>query len=241
MLSAEKIYRVFIDSLFPRKCPVCGEIVAQRGYLICRDCLDGLDFVKEPVCAKCGKPVISRSQELCWDCSQHPRSFDAGRALLVYEGAARHAMAQIKYHNRRDLVEPFARLLALRCGDWIRETGAQCLAPVPVHPDRLKRRGYNQAAVLARQLGILTGLPVREELLERVRQTQAQKELGARDRLRNLSGAFRAGEVPEGLSRVMLVDDIYTTGSTAEACAQALQAAGIGTVFVLSVCIGSDI
>jgi ComF family protein len=113
---------------------------------------------------------------------------------------------------------------------------ADALVPVPVHATRKKTRGFNQAEILARVIGKKLGIPVIPEMLVRNKKTLPQKDLSAAERLKNLSGAFAMGEIPEGIRSVILVDDIYTTGSTIEACARALRASGISRIYFVVIC-----
>lgn len=226
------------DALFPRRCPVCGDIVMPRGNLICPACQGKLSFVKSPVCKKCGKELTSSTAEYCYDCSHHRRTFEYGFALLNYTEAAGRSMAAVKYKNRREYLDYYAREAAVRFGRAFEEMGADCLIPVPVHPARYRSRGYNQALVLADKLGKELRIPVYRDLLKRSKNTEPQKELGPSGRLKNLEKAFSAEYITEDIHRVILIDDIYTTGSTIEACTRALKSAGIKKVYYFAVCIG---
>lgn len=228
---------ILADSVFPRRCPVCGEIVRTPGSLVCEDCLREIPFVREPVCMKCGRGVSDPAEELCSDCAGRAKSFDYGVALTDYDDLMQRVITDIKYRNRREYVRPFGRLFVVRLGAVLRGMRADCLVPVPVHPSRRRTRGFNQAELLAEELSAGTGIPVRTDLLLRTGRTAAQKELSPDERIRNLEGAFSAKPLPPGIRRVILVDDIYTTGSTAEACTRVLKAAGAEKVFtaVLSI------
>ena len=174
--------------------------------------------------------------EFCPDCMRHPRAFEYGIALLNYDETARHSMAQIKYNNKREYLDFYGTALAARYGRTIRRMQADALVPVPIHATRKKTRGFNQAEILARVIGKKLGIPVMPEMLVRNKKTLPQKDLSAAERLKNLSGAFAAGEIPERIRSVILVDDIYTTGSTIEACARALRASGISRVYFVVIC-----
>lgn len=225
------------DLLFPRRCPVCGGVAMPKGRLICPACLKQLSFVSSPACMKCGKEIGSREQEYCADCIRRKKSFTRGFALLNYDSRAAVSMAAVKYHNKREYLDFYARAAALRFGKQFRQAGIQVIVPVPVHASRLKARGFNQAAVLAEKLSAELGIPW-EELLIRVKKTDPQKSLGSAERLKNLRGAFEAEQEAGKWERVLLVDDIYTTGSTAEICSRALLKTGVKQVFVFAVCIG---
>ena len=225
------------DLLFPRRCPVCGGVAMPKGRLICPACLKQLSFVSAPACMKCGKEIGSREQEYCADCIRRKKSFTRGFALLNYDSRAAASMAAVKYHNKREYLDFYARAAALRFKKQFRQAGIQVIVPVPVHASRLKTRGFNQAAVLAEKLSAELGIPW-EELLIRVKKTDPQKSLGSAERLKNLRGAFEAEQEAGKWERVLLVDDIYTTGSTAEICSRALLKTGVKQVFVFAVCIG---
>lgn len=229
--------RTAADLLFPRRCPVCGGVAMPKGRLICPACLKQLSFVSSPACMKCGKEIGSREQEYCADCIRRKKSFTRGFALLNYDSRAAVSMAAVKYHNKREYLDFYARAAALRFEKQFRQAGIQVIVPVPVHVSRLKTRGFNQAAVLAEKLSAELGIPW-EELLIRVKKTDPQKSLGSAERLKNLRGAFEAEQEAGKWERVLLVDDIYTTGSTAEICSRALLKTGVKQVFVFAVCIG---
>lgn len=233
-----KIIEFAADILFPRRCPVCDDIVLPRGGFICPECVKRLSFVKGPVCKKCGKEVFSDTVEYCFDCTKHKRSFESGRALVNYNEAARNSMVKIKYKNKREYLDFYIEAMCLRYGKIIARMRADALVPVPVHPSRMKTRGYNQAELLARGIGRELGIPVCADLLLRSRKTAPQKELNPAERLKNLEEAFEAGSIPSGIGTVILVDDIYTTGSTIEACTRALKRMGVKKVYFLAICIG---
>lgn len=232
--------RTAADLLFPRRCPVCGGVAMPKGRLICLACLKQLSFVSSPACMKCGKEIGSREQEYCADCIRRKKSFTRGFALLNYDSRAAVSMAAVKYHNKREYLDFYARAAALRFEKQFRQAGIQVIVPVPVHASRLKTRGFNQAAVLAEKLSAELGIPW-EELLIRVKKTDPQKSLGSAERLKNLRGAFEAEQEAGKWERVLLVDDIYTTGSTAEICSRALLKTGVKQVFVFAVCIGHGV
>lgn len=241
---------VLLDALYPRRCPVCGLIpqnaeeragdafchIAGRGYLICPSCLTKLSFVTSPVCKKCGKEILSETMEYCLDCTRHRRSYEYGVSLLNYNEAASRSMAAVKYKNKREYLDYYAEEAVRRCGARLLRMNADCLVPVPVHPARLRRRGFNQAQVLAEKLGERLELPVSTDFLWRGRNTEPQKSLSPVERLKNLEAAFEAAPVP--FQRLLLVDDIYTTGSTIEACSRVLLRAGAEKVYFFTVCIG---
>ena len=228
--------RTILDILFPRRCPVCGEIVKPAGGLICPPCFQKLSFVIGPVCKKCGKEIMDETMEFCEDCMAHRHAFESGVALVNYDETARKSMVQIKYNNKREYLDFYGAALAVRYEKVIRRMHADVIIPVPVHRSRRRKRGFNQAEILAEILGERLEIPVETDWLRRNRRTMPQKELSPAERLKNLAGAFYAERLPDGVQRVLLVDDIYTTGSTLEACAQVLRKAGAESVYFAVIC-----
>lgn len=225
-----------LDILFPRRCPVCGEVVEETGSLICPSCFPKLSFIKLPTCKKCGKEIVDPTKEFCEDCMVHRHSFEYCIGLLNYDEISRSSMAKIKYENKREYLDFYGNAMAVRHGGTIKRMHVDTVVPVPVHRSRRRKRGFNQAEILADIIGEKLNIPVMPDMLKRSKKTMPQKELTAAERLKNLSGAFRAGEIPRGVKRVLLIDDIYTTGSTAEACARVLKAAGVEEVYVAVIC-----
>ena len=233
---------VMTEILFPRRCPVCDGILPFRQGKICPPCFQKLSFTNPPTCKKCGKEVIGDSTEYCFDCFRKRKSFEYGIALLNYDDSSRHSMARIKYGGRKEYMEFYGEAMAVRYEKRIERMRADALIPVPVHKDRLKARGFNQADPLARSIAcsLKQPVPVLGNILVRNKKTMPQKDLSPEERLKNLSEAFEVKKenIPDGIKRVILVDDIYTTGSTAEACTRVLLEAGIEQVYLLNVCIG---
>lgn len=240
-MNIKQITSALIGLLYPRRCPVCGLIVAAPEHLIHTACLARLSMVKQPTCKRCGKEVFSEAAEYCFDCTRHRKSFNGGAALLNYNEPARRSLTAVKYNNRREYLDFYAAAMALKFERRISVWQPQVLIPVPVHASRRRQRGFNQAEELARRLGKQWNIAVDTKLLIRNRKTMPQRSLNPRERLENLRAAFEvaaadgAGAIPQ---TVLLVDDIYTTGSTVEACTRVLKAAGIKQVYVLTICIG---
>ncbi len=228
-----------LSMLYPRRCPVCDGIPAPRGRRICPDCVRKLQFITEPVCKCCGREIREPEGEYCQNCLKHQFSFDYGIALMNYTDEAARSMAAIKYKGRREYLEYYGAEAVKRCGEKLRRMQVDALVPVPVHPERLRKRGYNQAAVLAEEISRGLGIPVYEPLF-RTRNTKALKELNASQRRRNLQEAFRSEPLPPDVQRVCIVDDIFTTGATMEACTRALLNAGARHVFSFCLCMRSD-
>lgn len=182
--------------------------------------------------------------EYCLDCSRHPRNFDSGMAVLNYNEAAKHSLAAIKYKNRREYLDFYAELVDYRLAKKVHYLKPEVLIPVPVHPSRWRRRGFNQAFELAWRLAKRWDIPVEARMLIRTRRTMPQRNLNPGERLKNLQEAFAVN--PRWMKRypvpatVLLVDDIYTTGSTIEACARVLKQAGVKRIYFVTICIGAE-
>ncbi len=229
--------RHVLDFLYPPVCIGCHEQISEPGAL-CPDCWQALHFLDGPVCASCGLPfeLDPGSEMLCAGCHARPPSFDKARAVLRYDDASRRPILALKHADRLDLVPAFGR--------WLERAGRDLLAasdlivPVPLHRVRLWRRRYNQSSELARALSRRGGVPVDSLVLCRTRATPSQGEMpSASARQRNVRGAFDMREKRQSVvdgKRILLVDDVLTTGATANACAKALKRAGAQKVFVLA-------
>jgi len=226
----------------PPVCLVCREPVESHDAL-CAPCWRDIDFIRPPLCDRMGLPLTfdTGGPAISAAAAAHPPSYDRARAVAAFAGSMRTLVHALKFHDRHDV----RRLL----GKWLVEAGRELIAdadivvPVPLARRRLLSRRFNQAAVLAREVSRLSGLPHEPMLLERTRATASQVGLSRNARERNVSGAFavpgrRAGAVA-GLS-VLLVDDVITTGSTAEACTRALRRAGARRVDVLALALVTD-
>jgi ComF family protein len=226
-----------LDFLFPPLCAACRSPVS-AAHSLCSTCWGRIAFLSDPFCAVCGFPFEydTGPDTLCAGCRQRFPAFDTARALMRYDETSRNPILALKRADRLDLVPAFAR--------WIERPGrelleaADLIVPVPLHRWRLWRRRFNQSALIAMALGRLSGKPVDCFVLRRVRPTPSQGEMpSASARRRNVRGAFRAdGPRSDGIAgkTILLIDDVFTTGATIEACARALKRAGAGRIFVLT-------
>ena len=230
-----------LSLFYPRKCPVCQDIVWPMGGRICSDCRKKIHYIEQPTCRKCGKEIAFAEKEYCPDCERRHRSFSGGVSLMHYDEVGKASIQGFKYHGRPEYGAFYIEEILRIYGDELRDFGADAIVPVPIHKSRLRKRGYNQAEVLGKELSRRMGIPLLKKVLVRKKKTTAQKELSAGDRMKNMERVMEARPLPEGIRRVFLVDDIYTTGSTAEACTRALLGAGVEEVFVVTVCIGESV
>lgn len=230
----------FLSLLYPRRCPVCDGPVRPWNALICRDCEPVLEYIKPPRCMKCGKHIGDDGKEYCADCAAHAHFYDSGRALFSYQSAA-SSIARFKYHGRKEYAAFYAACMVNVLGDYIRSCHADALIPVPLHSSRKRKRGYNQAGVLAREVSALTGIPVCDDLIGRVKKTVPMKELSAAGRQNNLKKAFKILRNDVKLNTTIIIDDIYTTGSTIDAMSRELKNAGVEKIYFLTLAIGRGI
>ena len=221
--------------LYPGRCVLCDRILEKSAQMVCRDCRPLVRFIEEPRCCRCGRPLESDTEAYCENCKIHPRLFERGFAPFVYDGAVKEAIMRLKYGHRAENARFFAKSMYVCGKPFLTETAPQALVPVPIHRERRMRRGYNQAELLAEALSDLTGIPVVKNRILRVRGTAPQKELGMQQRKKNLAGAFRiTGETGRDRmipARVLIVDDIFTTGSTIDTLAALLLRAGAEKVY----------
>lgn len=234
-----RLYELLLQLLFPLRCPVCDRIAAPFGEKICDECLKELRLITPPYCMKCGKKV-AEGEEYCVDCSKASHHFACGRALYEYNSVAA-GIYRFKYGNRREYALAWGEEMAYYLGDFIRSTGAEGLIPVPLHTSRLRQRGYNQAECLARAVGGCMNIPVYDKYVRRVRATRPLKLLTPRERQNNLKKAFIIGQNDVKLKVVIIVDDIYTTGSTMDAIAEVLRDAGTERIYFLTLSCGASV
>ena len=228
---------LILDLLFPRRCPVCDRPVAPFGRLICTSCEQIFTYIKQPYCLKCGKPLVHEVQEYCQDCTIRRHLFDRGRAVFEYKSIS-DSLYRFKYKGRQEYAAYYASCMADKMRDFIAGCHADALVPVPIHKSRRYQRGYNQAEVLARELSVLTGIPLVTNLILRVHKTVPMKDLSVRERQNNLKKAFKICRNDVKLSTIIIIDDIYTTGSTIDAMSYELRKAGVERIYFMSLAIG---
>ncbi|GGE18757.1 phosphoribosyltransferase [Polymorphobacter glacialis] len=223
-----------VDLVLPPRCPACRVIVADDGRF-CLKCWQELVFITEPVCARCGTPFDHDrgAGAECGPCLADTPRFDSARAALAYGGPARTVLLALKHGDRQHLARVMAPHMA-RAGAALL-TADTILVPVPLHWRRLWRRGFNQAALLAQALARISGAELAIDALERPKPTGSSAGMGRRARAKNVRGAFRVKDRNRIRGAcVVLVDDVLTTGATAEACARVLRRAGAREVHVLT-------
>lgn len=226
--------------LYPPRCPICDQLLGAGTTRMCPACARKVQYLSGPLCCQCGKKLEDPEAEYCGDCRRGQHLFTAGRALYEY-GDIAPALYRFKYGGCREYAGFFGRELAAQLGSYIRSLAPDGLVPVPMYPAKKRRRGYNQAELLARSLGQEMELPVYAGLVTRNRNTRPLKELNYEERVNNLKKAFNLSQNGVKLKTIILVDDIYTTGTTMDQVSAALLDGGCKKVYFVTLAVGAGV
>ena len=225
-------YRNFLDLLYPRRCPLCHRILRNSHQLICLDCAGDLRPVSGPRCYKCGKPV-NGDEEYCRDCGAHPGAFDQGRGIFLYDDRMRYSIMKYKYFGCQEYSRFYGKALYIYGKDMLALWKPQIIIPVPLHRRKQRIRGFNQAEKIAMDLSKIVDIPTVDNI-SRKYNTKRLYKLGKEERINELKNAFVIKENIIDLKNknVLLVDDIFTTGSTVNEISKILKINGVNKVFV---------
>lgn len=239
------MYNCIQELLYPSVCPFCGKINKDG---ICHTCQKKISYITEPRCMKCGKPIQNEEQEYCYDCSRFEYAFKQGYSLWVHHQPVSGAIYQYKFHNKRCFARIFAKEMVKNYGWAIRKWEIQAIIPVPLYKSKRRKRGYNQAEILADEFakewqtaGVGKDIIVLKNVVFRVKKTKPQKMLDDFGRQKNLQGAFSVAKGWKPIKRVLIIDDIYTTGATIQKIASQLKKAGVENVYFLTISIGQGL
>ncbi len=230
---------IVTELLFPRRCPVCDGIVTPWGDLCCKACINKVRYIGVNYCMRCGKGLSRQETEYCHDCRRHPHLFERGRSLYRYEGVA-GTLFRFKYQGRQEYADFFAEEMYRHLGQDICAMQADAIVPVPLHKSRYKERGYNQSALLGKALAKRCQIDFLDNIVIRQKKTVPQKQLNYKERQNNLKRAFKLSGNDVKLNTVIIIDDIYTTGSTVDALSQVLLQGGVKHVFVVTLAAGVE-
>lgn len=222
-LPIRSIWRVMLDFALPPRCAGCGDIIEEVGGF-CSVCWTKVEWLGNAGCQRCGLPLAGTEIDTCGRCLADPPKLDRIRAAVAYGDLPRSIALRLKYGRKVALARTMARYMAPLNGDWPKDT---LIVPVPLHRWRLWGRGFNQSGLVARELSRLWRISTDGTLLRRVKQTRPLKGLNYNQRRKAVSGAFAVADRDRVRGRtIVLIDDVLTSGSTAEACARALRRAG---------------
>ena len=232
--------------IFPNRCIICDEVLPygfnlENEYL-CDTCRKKLEFIKEPTCKKCGAMINRTDGTYCIRCEEKMHdAFEYGFGLLRYNEFIKESLHRIKYSGRKEYLEFYGKCIAKAFKNKFKEISPDYLVPVPIHTERLRERNYNQSEILAdaiskELMGFGVDISVNTELIYRTKNTKVLNKLDNADRGNELKGAFYV-EDASFIEKVIIVDDIYTTGSTINSMAKALKKAGIREVYFVTIAI----
>ena len=239
MNGMSSFFRSALDFFFPPLCHVCRQFIETAGPLhICNSCLEQFSFFdRQPLCTVCGIPFDGAGGDhICGKCLIHRPCFDAARAACLYDGPGMEMIHAFKYSQKSHLRKPLALLAVRELSGFVEGIRPDLIVPVPLHGKRLRQRGFNQAVLLGELLSREWGVAMERRGLQRSRWTEPQINLTAEQRRENVKGAF-AVRIPQAINgrRILLVDDVLTTGSTVDECARVLKRGGAAGVYVVTV------
>lgn len=234
------VKETLLNLLYPGRCVVCDEITGYTGESVCKKCRSKIVYIKEPFCMKCGKQLNKEEQEYCGDCRKKKHIYIQGTALYDY-GSMADSIFRFKYSGRMEYAKFYGRELYREKAFWLSMIAPDALVPVPIHSSRKRKRGYNQAELIARELSKCSGIPLNTRLIRRKGRTSPLKNLNQLEREKNLKKAFKIYKNDVKLNTIVIIDDIYTTGSTIDAMTGILHEAGIAKVYFMTLTIGRGI
>ena len=230
----EKWKEGIINALFPPRCILCDEVLEEKGSF-CSFCKEKELFMEEPSCKACGRSILRQEESFCGNCKRHHFSFSGGMMLYQLTEEIEGAIIELKYHGRQDKGLFFGRRAGERFHDKLNALGIQGIIPVPIHKERRRKRGYNQTEIIGKGLEQETEIPLHSDFLKRNKKTKALKDCSPAERLQNLLSSMECETLPPELKRLVLLDDIFTTGATMEACCRKLLDAGAEEVYIMAI------
>jgi len=226
------------ELIYPPFCALCDTSLDHGSEaILCDDCQSTTPILEKDLCLICSKPLQDKNKERCLDCRKRVHFFEEGKALWVYEDQVKEALKAFKYHNRREVGVLFAKAMARHYNEYI-EWSVDMVVPVPLHPKKLRKRGFSQTALLGKTFCRETDCIMNQSALTRVIHTEPQEGLTDKDRIRNVIEAFEADEACVKGKSILLIDDVYTTGATLDGCGKALVDAGATNIYFMTVAIG---
>ena len=219
---------------------MCDDITDAPGVQICNKCNGKIIYIKDPTCMKCGKQLNKEEREYCSDCEKLRHLYVCGTALYDY-GSMSDSVFRFKYAGRMEYASYYGKDLYARRAQWLAMIRPDAIIPVPIHSSRMRRRGYNQAELISRELSKCCGIPVNTTLIRRTAKTLPLKNLTHSERQNNLKKAFKIWQNDVKLNTIVIIDDVYTTGSTIDSMTRVLMEAGVAKVYFMALTIGRGI
>ncbi|MBK5253620.1 MAG: ComF family protein [Peptostreptococcaceae bacterium] len=242
----KRLWEKLTELIFPHSiyCICCGNIIDEsRPYALCNDCMEHFRWANERTCSKCGKLLSeNNTKELCYNCQENKHYFDRGFTCAQYGVYEKKVIFNLKYKKKTYLSKIIAEIMYDRM--LIEEIKYDIVIPVPIHSKRLKKRGFNQAELIARYFTRLEKTTLNSKYLIRTKQTDVSKKLNSEERKLNLINAFNINKYDKSDIKgknVLVIDDIYTTGATADAISKILKNAGVNKIYFLSFVAGGDL
>jgi len=233
-------FRRIQDFVFPQNCIACDGEIQEAKHFLCADCKADIGFISQPYCFQCGVPadlsyVFPHEEFECGVCRKNPYQFDQARSLGFYDTVLRTTIHHFKYRRQMGVLPEMDRLLEKYFEENLDFCQGFTVAPVPLHFNKMKERGFDQAFLIARQVARALKLPLEGGLLRRVKATAPQATMTRTERARNIKGAFEVNR-PELITgkNILLVDDVFTTGATVNEAAKMLKENGAGKVYVFT-------
>lgn len=228
-----------VDLLFPRRCAVCDEPMLPGDVYICPKCKKKIVYVEEPFCLKCGKPLPD-NREFCNDCISRHHYFESGSAVFDY-GSISDSLFRFKNKGRVEYARFYASELYKKKKEWLDSIKPDAFIPVPIHKSKRRTRGYNQSEIISRELSAISSIPTITDLVIRSKKTSPLKNMGLSERQNHIKGAFKVKSNVVKLSTIVIIDDIYTTGSTIDAIAAVILEHFDCKIYFLTVTIGRGV
>lgn len=232
--------------IFPNRCIICDEVLPYGEKLsdrfLCDNCRGQLEYIKEPTCKKCGAMISDNEDKYCMRCNEDfHKNYEFGFGLLRYNDYVRTSLHKIKYERRKEYLYFYGKMIAKMFHNKFRKISADCLIPVPIHKSRLRERNFNQSSILANVISESLSeydidLPVNENIIFRDKKTEVLNKYSKEERVSILNDAFTVNSTPY-IEKAIIVDDIYTTGSTIDNIAKKLKTAGIEKIYFVAISI----
>lgn len=248
-MKRNEILHYVMNFIFPKHCVICDEILpfgkGLSNDFLCENCKNKLDFIEEPSCKKCGAKIYEKDEGYCDNCKHKLENnnsyYEYGFGLFRYNNYVKESLHKIKYNSKKEYIEFYAKLMAKAFGERIKNIYPDCFVPVPIYKDREIERGYNQSKVIADYLSFYLSkngikISVNNELVKRIKKTSALNKLSNEERKKELKDAFLVNN-SNNINTVIIIDDIYTTGTTIEAIAKCLKEVGVKNVYFVTVAV----